>query len=86
MVRTEIANGFKYLTAVHRGTQYTLHQGAFGWELVTKRLAYGGPLHIGGFKRFDTLAAVAANCKAFGDVAALTALAYGVPVAAAISA
>lgn len=86
MATTSIANGHKYITATYRGTEYTLHQGNFGWELSTRRLSYGGRFHVGGFKRFETLAAVAAGCKAFGSLANLTALAYGVPVAAAVAA
>lgn len=78
MATTQISNGVKYITAVYRGTEYTLRQGAFGWELSTRRIGYGGRFHVGGFKRFDTLAAVAAGCKAFGNEAALLALAYGV--------
>lgn len=78
MATTQISNGVKYITAVYRGTEYTMRQGAFGWELSTRRLGYGGRFHIGGFKRFDTLAAVAAGCKAFGNETALLALAYGV--------
>ena len=73
---TTISNGTKYITAVYRGTEYTLRQGAHGWELTTHRLALGR-YNFGGFKRFDTLAAVAAGCKAFGNEAALIALAYG---------
>ena len=77
MTTTSIANGHKYITATYRGTEYTLHQGNFGWELSTRRLSYGGRFHVGGFKRFETLAAVTAGCKAFGSLEALTALAYG---------
>lgn len=77
MATTQISNGVKYLTAVYRGTEYTLRQGAFGWELSTRRLSLGR-YNFGGFKRFDTLAAVAAGCKAFGNEAALISLAYGV--------
>ena len=77
-ITTKVANGFKYITAVYRGTEYTLHQGPFGWELRTRRLGYGGPFHLGSFKRFDTIADVAAGCKAFGSADAIASLAYGI--------
>jgi hypothetical protein len=77
-ITTEVANGFKYLSTVYRGTQYTLHQGRFGWELSTRRIGYGGRFHLGGFKRFDSIAAVAAGCKTFGPAETIAAFAYGI--------
>ena len=80
VIETEVANGSKYISTVYRGTRYTLRQGAFGWELSTKRIGYGSG-NFGGFKRFDTIAALVAGCKAFGDAANVIALAYGVEAA-----
>jgi hypothetical protein len=79
---SEVVNGQKYTTTVYRGTQYTLKLGAFGWEVMTRRLGYGGRFHTGGFKRFDTLAALVAGCKAFGGAESVIALAYGVNLSA----
>jgi hypothetical protein len=70
----EVANGIVYLTTEYRGTQYILRRASFGWELTTRRLNYGGRFHMGGFKRFDTLANVKASCKAFAAVELVEAL------------
>lgn len=79
-IETEVANGSKYISTVYRGTRYTLRQGAFGWELSTKRLGYGSG-NFGGFKRFASITELVAACKAFGDAANVIVLAYGVEVA-----
>ena len=63
----EIHGGTTYLTAEYRGTAYTLRRGQWGWELSTKRLSLGR-FNAGGFKRFETLGDVQANCKAFAGV------------------
>lgn len=73
-ITREVANGTVYLTTEYRGTEYTLRCGNFGWALSTRRLNYGGRFHIGGFKRFETLADVKANCKAFAAVDLVEAL------------
>jgi hypothetical protein len=72
-IKREVHEGRVYLSAVYRGTQYTLSRGAYGWELTTKRLALGR-FNFGGFRRFDTLAAVQAACKPFAGVALVEAL------------
>ena len=63
----EVSNGTVYLTTEYRGTAYTLRRSQWGWELSTKRLSLGR-YNVGGFKRFDTLADVQANCKAFAGL------------------
>ena len=75
---TEITNGQKYISTVYRGTEYTLKLGSFGWEVMTRRLAYGDRFNMGGFKRFDTLSALVAGCKAFGSAESVLAVYYGV--------
>jgi hypothetical protein len=75
---TEIISGQKYIGTVYRGTEYTLKLGSFGWEVMTRRIGYGGRFHMGGFKRFDTLAALVAGCKAFGGAENVIAAYYGI--------
>ena len=75
---TEVLNGKKYVSTVYRGTEYTLSSGQFGWEVMTRRIGYGGSTHAGSAKRFDTLADVAKSCKAFGAAEQIITLAYGV--------
>lgn len=75
---TEITNGQKYISTAYRGTEYTLKLGFFGWEVMTRRIGYGGRFHMGGFKRFDTLAALVAGCKAFGGAESVIEVYYGV--------
>jgi hypothetical protein len=75
---TEIISGQKYISTVYRGTEYTLKLGSFGWEVITSRINYGGRFHMGGFKRFDTLAALVAGCKAFGGAESVIAAYYGI--------
>jgi hypothetical protein len=75
---TEISNGEKYVSTTYRGTEYTLKLGAFGWEVRTRRIGYGGRFHMGGFKRFDALADLVAGCKAFGGAANVVAIYYGI--------
>jgi hypothetical protein len=62
-----IHNGATYLKTEYRGTSYILRRSQWGWELTTKRLALGR-YNVGGRKRFQTLAEVQANCKAFAGV------------------
>jgi hypothetical protein len=69
----EVHNGTVYLTTEYRGTEYTLRRSQWGWELSTRRLALGR-FNMGGFKRFETLDAVQAGCKAFAGVDLLGAL------------
>ena len=70
----EVHNGVAYLTTQYRGTEYTLRCGQFGWEMSMRRLNYGDRFHMGGFKRFATLADVKTNCKAFAGVELVEAL------------
>ena len=81
-ITTKVANGTRYIETIYRGTEYTLRQTQVGWELSTRRIGYGDRFHIGGYKRFGSIAALVACCKAFGDAANVIALAYGVDVAA----
>ena len=41
-------------------------------------IGYGGRFHMGSFKRFETIADVAAGCKAFGSAEHIVSLVYGV--------
>ena len=85
-ITTETIDGTKHYTTVHRGTEYTLSaNGIDGWFVATRRLSLSGR-GLGNGKVFDTLAAVAAGCKAFGDEAALINMVFGVEVAQAIAA
>lgn len=63
-MKATIANGNKYTTVVHRGTEYTLMRQGGAWGVATRRLALGR-FNAGGFKYFPTLEAVKAGCKAF---------------------
>jgi len=81
-ITTKVANGTRYLETIYRGTEYTLRQTNYGWELSTRRIGYGDRFHIGGCKHFASIAELVAGCKAFGDAANVIALAYGVDVAA----
>lgn len=84
-ITTETIDGNKFYTTIYRGTEYTLGaNGVSGWFVSTRRLSLGR--YQGNGKAFDTLAAVAAGCKAFGDEAALINLVFGVEVAQAVAA
>jgi hypothetical protein len=74
LISREVVNGTVYLTTEYRGTEYTLRRGAWGWELSTRRMNYGGRFHIGGFKRFESFADVQSKCKAFAAVELVGAL------------
>lgn len=62
-----IENGKAYTSTVHRGTEYTIRHGEWGWELTTRRLSLGR-WNLGGFKRFDTFTALQESCKAFAGL------------------
>jgi hypothetical protein len=62
----EEVNGTQYVTTEARGVQYTLAPHGDGWGVYTRRLALGR-WNAGGFKAFNTLQDVAANCRAFAD-------------------
>ena len=83
IVTTETHNGEKFYTAVHRGTEYTLMKQCDAWFVASHRLALGRS-NTGGGKHYDTLAAVAAGCKAFGDEAAIIKLVFGLEISKAI--
>lgn len=78
-------DGSPYITAVARGTQYTLMRLGDAWFVSSRRLALGRS-NAGGGKHYTTLADVAKGCKAFGDLADLMKLAYDLDVAHAINA
>lgn len=80
-----IVSGTKYVTAVSRGTEYTLMKQDCAWYVASNRLALGRS-HIGGGKHYKTLAEVAARCKAFGGEAEIFKLYYGFDIANAVSA
>ena len=79
-ITTEIIKGQKIATTTYRGTRYCLSRGNYGWTLLTKRLAYGGRLHMGSGRCFDSIGDVAAKCKAFGAESEISALFFGVGV------
>lgn len=65
MTTTTTIDGSTYITATARGTEYTLMRLADAWFVSSRRLTLGRS-HIGGGKHYETLAEVAAGCKAFG--------------------
>lgn len=67
VIARNIHNGHVYLSTEYRGVAYVLRRSKFGWELSTRRLSLGR-MNMGGLKRFDTLEAVRAGCKAFAAV------------------
>jgi len=73
VITRKIANDTVYLATEYRGTEYTLRRSQWGWELTTRRIALGR-WNMGGFKRFATLEAVKAGCKAFAAVDLVEAL------------
>lgn len=82
MIRRELYDGKLYLTAEHRGTDYSLGRLGDGWFVATRRQSLGRR-HIGGGKHYATLAEVAAGCRAFGTEQQLVAAVYGLELAAA---
>ncbi len=80
-----IVDDTRYVTAVARGTEYTLMKQGSAWYVASNRLALGRS-NIGGGKHYATLAEVAAGCKAFGSEAEIFKLFYGFDIATAISA
>ncbi|MBV8248469.1 MAG: hypothetical protein JO200_08450 [Comamonas sp.] len=80
-----IVDGKKYITAVARGTEYTLMKLGDAWFVSSHRLALGR-FNVGGGKHYETLAAVAEGCKAFGAEAEIFKLFYGFDIATAINA
>lgn len=72
-----VHDGQLYITTEFKGTEYCLHKFDGAWGVGTRRLALGR-YNAGGFKRFATLDALAANCKAFGSAEQLAAMYFGV--------
>ena len=79
-----VVNGEKYITAVARGTEYTLMKQGDAWFVSSRRLALGR-FNVGGGRHYETLAVVARCCKAFGTEAEIFKLFYGFDIATAIS-
>lgn len=77
-----IHDGKLYITAQHRGTEYCLMRLGDAWFVGSKRLGLGR-YNIGGGKHYETLADVAAGCKAFGGIENLNRLVYGITDTAA---
>lgn len=69
--------GVLYITTEFKGTEYCLYKFDGAWGVGTRRLALSR-YNTGGFKRFATLEALAAGCKAFGGAEHLAALYFGV--------
>ena len=80
MTATTTINGSKYITATARGTEYTLMRLGDAWFVSSRRLALGRG-NIGGGKHYDTLAEVAAGCKAFGIEEDLMRAVFGLSLA-----
>jgi len=74
VITREVRNNTMYLSTMFKGSTYTLRFANAGWELTTRRMNFGGPQHMGGCKRFATLADVKASCKAFAPIDLLDAL------------
>ena len=72
-----VHNGVLYITTEFKGTEYCLHKFDGAWGIGTRRLALGR-FNTGGFKRFATLDALAASCKAFGDADNLASLYFSI--------
>jgi hypothetical protein len=66
----EEVEGRQYVSTTARGVAYTMSKAGEEWHVYTRRLALGR-WNMGGFKRFDSLAAVATGCKAFADFFAM---------------
>ena len=75
----------KYVTAVARGTEYTLMKQGDAWFVASHRLALGR-FNTGGGKHYQSLADVAEGCKAFGTEDEIFKLFYGFDIAKAIAA
>lgn len=72
-----VHDGQLYITTVAKGTEYCLHKFDGAWGIGTRRIALGR-YNVGGFKRFATLDALAASCKAFGSAGQVAALYFGI--------
>lgn len=67
-ITAEIHEGVVYYTTERRGVVYTAFRESIGsWWVASHRKSLG-PWHIGGGRRYETLADLAAGCKAFADL------------------
>ncbi|MDE1545711.1 hypothetical protein PTW32_09775 [Dechloromonas agitata] len=71
-ITRETLDGVSYYTTSRRGVDYCAckQKDSDQWWVSTHRSALG-PLHIGGGRYYDSLADLAANCKAFAALPAL---------------
>jgi len=71
-ITRETLDGVSYYTATRSGVDYCAYeQKTVGKRFVSSHRAGLGPLHIGGGRYYDSLADLAANCKAFAALPAL---------------
>ena len=71
-ITRETLDGVSYFTTTRRGVDYCAYeQKAVGKWFVSSHRTGLGPLHIGGGRYYDSLADLAANCKAFAALPAL---------------
>ena len=64
MIQQTTIEGRDYFTAIKAGVEYTAMKDSAGWGVATRRIALGR-FNTGGFKRFNSLADLAANVRAF---------------------
>jgi hypothetical protein len=67
MIETTIHDGKPYYSATSRGVSYCAHELGGRWFVSSRRLALGRS-NIGGGRYYETLADVAAGCKAFAGL------------------
>lgn len=72
-ITREISNGKVWLKTVHRGVEYSIARGEFGWTVYTRRLALGR-FNIGSVRVFPTLAAATEKYKVFLGIELINAL------------
>lgn len=70
MIQQTTLEGRDYFTATRNGVEYVAMKDCVGWGVSTRRLALGR-FNTGGFKRFDSLADLSANVRAFRGLDAL---------------
>lgn len=64
MIEQTTHDGRDYYAATRAGIRYTASRDVIGWTVHSHRLALGR-FNAGSVKRFDSLASLAATCKAF---------------------
>lgn len=67
MIEVQKFAGRDYYKTTVRGVEYIASRDSYGWGVATRRLAFGRR-HIGEFKRYGSLAELAARCKAFAGL------------------